>query len=405
MTLYRRLALSLTAFTVLVAALFALLAMGFAYTVEDRFIEQRLAAAAEPVRQAHARSGQWLLEPAWALPGVELSLRVQDLPADLAEVLATEPERREVAGREGRHYHVLALGPQRSPPWLWTEVSQQLVVRPMREGLFEWLFGVGALALAAALALALWLARRVARPLAALAAAASSATPEALPQALPGTERADEVGELARRLQALLLRTRGLITREQAFSRDASHELRTPLSVLRLGLSRLAARVSSASAQDVVPLLASVQHMEQVVATLLQLARESAPEPGTSHTLLLPIVEHWVLAHAQALDARGLVLDCHLNSNDGLPLPEPVLQLVLPSLLGNALAHASAGGTVTVSATAGECRIHNPGLGGPPGEGLGLVLVERLLERHAARLEFEQQEGATVVVVRSSSAT
>ncbi len=386
MSLQRHLMLALAGYTLLVAALFALFAMAFTYAVEDRFIERGLQLEADRLREGVAREGRWP-EPA---AGMSLHASASSLPPEVARELAREPARHEFSGDDGRHYHLLALEQPGTGPWLLAEVSEQLVVRPMRGMLLQWLAGWGLAVLLIALGLGAWLARRVARPVAELATQAAQARPEALPAALPGIARGDEIGELARRLSALLARTRDFIEREQAFSRDASHELRTPLAVLRLGLERLPDRQAAA------PMLAAVQLMEQTVATLLQLARESEARP-VAPTPLLPWVETWVLAHAEALDARGLQLDCRLERGHVLALPPAVLQLALGSLLGNALRHAEAGGRIELDWAEGGLRICNPGLGGPPGEGLGLglVLVQRLLERHKGRLRFEQREGCT----------
>lgn len=390
MRLQSRLMAALAGYTFAVAALFALFALAFAYAVEDRFIDRGLRQEAERLHAEHARSGRW---PSSA-PGMSLHTSPRELPAEIAAILAAEPERSEFGLADGRHYHLQALAPQ--GPWLLAEVSGHLIVRPMRAELLRWLGAWGLLVVGLALGLGAWLARRLSRPISQLAHAAAQAEPTTLPAALPGAERADEIGELARQLSALHERTRAFIAREQAFSRDASHELRTPLAVLRLGLERLAAQ-----GQDVAPLLASLQLMEQTVATLLQLARESEPAAAAPPTPLLPLVETWVLAHAELLDARGQQLDCRLSRHDGLPLPPPVLQLALTSLLANALAHGEAGGRIELSLSDGGLLIRNPGLGGQPGEGLGLTLVQRLLERHGGRLRFRQLEGHSEALIQA----
>jgi signal transduction histidine kinase len=415
--LQTRLMASFAAFTLAVSALFALLAMAFVYTVEDNFLERQL--AHEAARQAahHAQHGRYA---ATGSDFISLHLSRDTLPPELAAVLAEEPRRREVAGAQGRHYHLLPLVRAGEPPWLVAEVSGQLIVRPIRGELLTWLAAWGAAVVALSLGLAAWLARRTSAPLEALSAQVARAAPEQLPQQLAGATRGDEVGALARSFGALLDRTRHFITREQAFTRDASHELRTPLAVLRMGLERLIAAPDTPPAlrQEITPLHAATTLMEQTVHTLLLLAREEADTPDTTQapappTPVLPLVEQWALSHAGWLDQQALTLDVQLRRDDRLALPPAVLQLVVASLLGNAFAHGERGGRVCVRLDRpGALLIANPGAEPPPGAGqagvkgeasagfgLGLAIVRRLLEQQGARLEIAHHAGHTQVRV------
>ncbi|MDO9092239.1 MAG: histidine kinase dimerization/phospho-acceptor domain-containing protein [Rubrivivax sp.] len=406
-----RLMAALAAFTLGVSGLFGLFAMAFVYTVEDRFLERLLEKEAVAQRLHLAQHGRF---GATGADFIELHPRADTLPAGLQALLAEEPRRREAPGLDGRHYHLLPLGPDGSAPWLVAEVSQQLIVRPMRQELLGWLAGWGLVMVVLSLALARWLARRTSAPLEKLARQVTLAAPERLPLRLAQGTHDDEVGAVASAFDALLDRTRDFIHREQAFTRDASHELRTPLAVLRMGIEGLQrdARLPPALQQQLLPLHAATRLMEQTVHTLLLLAREADSASGSGAAAepvpVLPLVEDWVLAHADWLDTRQLQLDLQLSRADTLWLPSPVLQLALSSLLGNALAHGRAGGTVQVALNAGDVCIRNPGDPLPAGAGerfvkgeassgfgLGLAIVRRLLERHGSRLVLVHEQGCT----------
>ena len=370
--LQHRLMASFAVFTLAVCALFGLFAMAFVYTVEDRFIDRALEQEAQVQRAHFAVHGRWAAPSA---PHFSVHGALETLPPDLQRTLAAEPRRREVPGDSGRHYHLLALQQPAAPPWLVAEVSAWLIVRPMRQELIGWLAGwsLGVAALALLLA---WV--------------------------------------VGRNFDALLARTRAFLAREQAFTRDASHELRTPLAVLRVAIDRLLARpgLDAPTRQQLAPMRAATQLMEQTVATLLLLAREpgaaGSPPPATTAVAVLPLVEQWVLAHADWLDTQALSLDIRLARHDTLTLPAPVLQLALANLLGNALAHGRPGGQVEVSLVGGALCIDNPGPPLPEGAGgdfvrgegsagfgLGLSILHRLLEQHGGRLDVQHQAGHT----------
>ena len=395
MSLHRRWMLALALFTVVVTALFGLFAMVFVYTVEDRFLERLLR------QEAVAQMAHRLEHGRWGRTGADfivLHESAASLPPEVAQVLAQEPKRREVAGRDGRHYHLHALDQPDRAPWLVAEVSQQLIVRPIRTQLLSWLAGWGLLMVALALALAWALARRISAPLETLAGRVAAASPGQHPVSVAQGLGNDEVGAVARAFDALLARTHDFIAREQAFTRDASHELRTPLAVLLLGIERLQADAAMAPAAQttLAALHASTLWMQQTVSTLLALSREGESAAGKTHepVAVLPLLEQWVLAHADWLDHQTLSLDVQLDRQARLRLPAPVLQLALASLLGNAFAHGRAGGQVRVEFDGQALCIANPNADLPQaGHGFGLGIVQRLLDAAGGRLELEQHAG------------
>lgn len=405
-SMHRRLMAVFAGFTLGVTALFGLFAMAFVYSVEDRFLEQLLAQEAER-QHAHQRShGEWTQPQS---PVVVLHVTAATLPADLIASLTLEPWRTEFSGADGRHYHVLSLAERGKAPWLVAEVSQLLIVRPMRERLLRWLAGWAAGMVALALLLAWWLARRTSAPLETLAAQMSAADPAHLPNAVAGRDREDEIGTMARGLDALMTRTRDFIDREQSFTRDASHELRTPLAVMRMALERMEAdqnlQPQVAAAQ------AAVQLMQQTVDTLMLLAREDAPTTGTP-AALLPLVEKWALAHEAWLDRQSVTLDVRLTAQDCIALPDAVAQLLLANLLGNAVAHGRCGGVIRIEMENDMLCIANPSDQLPAGAGeanikgeasagfgLGLSIMRRLLERYKGELEISHADGETFVRV------
>jgi signal transduction histidine kinase len=412
MTLHRRWMLALAAFTFAVTALFGLFAMAFVYTVEDRFLDRLLKQEAQAQRAHRAVHGRWGPTGAEFLV---LHEKAATLPPEVAQVLALEPHRREIPGDDGRHYHLLPLEASGRAPWLVAEVSQQLIVRPIRGELLAWLTGWGLFVVGLSLGLGWVLARRVSAPLETLAGRVAQAVPAQLPRAVSPEAGADEVGAVAQAFDALMARTHDFIAREQAFTRDASHELRTPLAVLQLGIERLRAdpSVPSSARATLTTLHASTQWMQQTVETLLALARESEhADTSNEPVALLPLLEQWVLAHADWLDQQPLALDIQLDRQARMRLPAQALRLAIASLLGNALAHGEAGGTVTVRFDGQALVVQNPHrrtdgqteADAPrSGHGFGLAILQRLLDAAGGQLEFEQDDRSTTARVQVRS--
>ena len=236
-----RLMLAFSGFALLVALLYGFYVVLFVYLVEDAVFQGLLEDEAAAQLAHHAETGAWT---APTLRFVTLHVDPATFPDTLGVRLAESPWRREFPGEAGRHYHLQALEPAgaAAPAWLLAEVSQHLVVRPMRGGIAQWLGWSGLAVTLLALLFGAWLARRMTAPLSRLAALVDDATPTQLPAGFADGFPDDEVGTLARGLERLIGRVDAFVLREREFTRDASHELRTPLAVIRSACERLGAR-------------------------------------------------------------------------------------------------------------------------------------------------------------------
>lgn len=423
--LQRRLMAAFAGYTLLVGTLLGLLAMAFVYAVEDEFFASLLRAETQRQLQHRAEQGGWTVP---VLPFVRIHPRGEGLPADLSAHVAAHPHHDEVAGEEGRHYHLRRL--HADGTLLVAEVSGQLVVRPLRHTLLLWLAVAGAVFTVLALLLAWLLSRRISAPLALLARRVAEGSPAALPEDLArGLER-DEVGELARHLETLHARTRAFITREQAFTADASHELRTPLTVLGMSCERLRAEAPAALQPLLQSTQAAVWQLQQAVELLLALARETptghaAPaSESITERLLLPELEQLLLAHAPLLDQLGVQVAVDVPAGLTRPWPPGLAQVLVGNLLANAIAHAQAP-QLRITADTQCLTVCNPS---PPppggllgegaagrvrgvkgaasgGQGFGLSIVRRLAERHGLSLDLNHEGGQTCVTLRFANAS
>jgi signal transduction histidine kinase len=439
--------ISFTLFTLGVSTLLGLFAMVLVYAVEDRYLVATLSRAATEMELGHRAGGLWPMPPQAFMQRHDSAA---SLPDDLRLAWQAEPHRREFPGAQGRHYHLHWLDrPRGAPPdppvpdarhpLLVAEVGGLLVVRSVRrELLVWWAAGSGGLTLAA-LGLAAWRARRISAPLVRLADAIARSRPgdaSARFTPLAGDDRDDEVGLLARHLDALTARTQSFIEREQVFTRDVSHELRTPLAVLGMASERMLARDDLPA--DVAAQLQQMRQvlwdLEQTVNTLLALAREArvpaasaamadgssapmsndvAPVTAPITLAVLPLLERVVLEQMSRLQGKDIQLEIAVSPALRLDLPAGVLHILLSNLVGNAFSHCEPG-PVRLAADADGLYLQNRSnalpaglserLGQPfqkgaasAGLGLGLAIVHRLAEHQGLQLSLSQADGNTRV--------
>jgi signal transduction histidine kinase len=376
MTLRRRLTLAFVACALVAATCFSFLGVMFVYTVEDHFFDRILEQQVPDVRRYRDRG---------------------EFPADLARQLTADVQRGEYYGDAGRHYHVRKT----ADGYLVAEVSKQLVVRPRLASILA-ILGSMALVLAFVVGgIGYLFARRATAPLERLAALLDASGPAQLPNGFSVEFKRDEVGMLAQALDAAMIRVADFIEREQHFTRDASHELRTPIAIIDGAAALMEAeQLSPAGRAQLHRIRDACALMQRTTETLLLLSRESGAA-DVRPVRLLPMVEASIVRHAPALDSKELEVEVDIPPDAALPLPEGVLEILLANIIGNAVAHSTAG-RIAVSYSGGALMVSNRGdipdglreaifdqgvkRPGSEGHGLGLAIAQRLAQRFGFRL-------------------
>ena len=275
------------------------------------------------------------------------------------------------------------------------------------------LAGIAAVVLAAAALVGWRLARFVTRPLRGLEAAAESVGMGDLDARAPERDGPPEVRSLARVFNETVAKVGVLLRSQDEFVADASHELRTPLTALRLRLEN----------GDVEGALPEVERLSDLVESLLALARSDAGAAPAETVDTAACVRDRAELWRPVAGERHVLLALEVETAAPVRAGPQRLVQVLDNLVANALDHAPAGSTVTVSADGSapwvELRVRDEGPGmtpeqrarafdrfwragsGPGGSGLGLAIVRKLVDADDGEVELlPAPGGGTDAVVR-----
>jgi signal transduction histidine kinase len=226
----------------------------------------------------------------------------------------------------------------------------------------------------------------------------------------------DEIGELARTLNAMLARLEAAGARERRFVADASHELRAPLALVQSELE-----VTLSGPRQVVPYRRALLEAEREVAGLAQLSNDLLllaradedrlplrPEPVEPRTILESLARRF----AQRAGAEHRAIRVEHADDGAIDVDRLRLEQALANLVENALRHGSGDIRLTARRVAGmvELGVHDGGRGFPegfrsraferfaradparsgPGAGLGLAIVDLIARAHGGEPYIEQ---------------
>jgi len=391
-----------------IAVLFGFFNLMFIYSVEDTAFIHLLDDEAAHQRE-HWQQHERLTTPLRDYVAIYTS--PEQFPSDVRQPFRDEPKRREFFGDEGRHYHLKILQPASGQPavYLLAEVSDYLLVRPIRNRMLAFYALSALIVLLFAGLIGYALARHATAPLTRLVELLGDIRPEQAAASFARSFPNNEIGMLAQALEAALQRIAAFVEREQHFTRDASHELRTPITVIRSAAELMARQVLPVATQ---PQLQQIQsaclQMEQTIDALMSLAREQAPGAVTP-IALLPVLEKAIVQHAHLLNEKNVQLDVQVPDSAKVPLPAPVLSILLNNLIANAFHYTKEGriqivfrDNALIICDSGPgideqlvARLYEPLVKGKDstGFGLGLSIVKRLCHRFAVGLEIDTQPG------------
>jgi two-component system sensor histidine kinase QseC len=371
-----------------------------------------------PTESAH-RYQQKLMFQVWELVKGEfkLVLRSQNAPTDLLPAAAD---------------HVFSTGEWNGHQWrFYAEiddhrdtrviVAQDLDIRRQLASSIAWQnllpFSIGVPLLAVLLLLAI---RRSLRPLSALASELQQRAPNRL-DPLQVADPPMELQPVLKGLDELFRKVAAALENERRFTADAAHELRTPLAALKVQL-QVAMRTSDPEEQHraLEKCMHGIGNMTHLVQQMLTLTRVEA----SSHAMDFEKVDIAPLAASVCRDlgadaaAKQVALEVNLPASAAVRGFPDMLRIMLRNLIDNAVRYTPEHGRVTVGiardATTVRMEITDSGPGVPAdqlellgcrfhrleesvedGVGLGLSIVKRIANIHAAELAFSAPPAGT----------
>lgn len=398
-------------FTLLISTVWGMLCFILMYNIEDQFIEREVSQEAQYLQQDYNQNKLW---SAPRVSYMTLYFSKNTLPDDIRQRYISEPNRKEFSGKNGRHYHLLAL-PNSENIYLVAEVSEMLLVRPITEGVLKLMLIAGLILVLIAFIIAWQLGRKTAMPLKKLADLVHGVAPENIPEKFAKQFPNNEIGILAQTLESAMTRINQSLIREKCFTRDVSHELRTPVAIIKNSVEVYRSQHAAEQPNAIIDRISQAStQMEQTVTTLLILAREEHTEADKEQIKILPLIEQSIIDQHHLINNKPIQVEVNDNCNVEIYAQPGMLTVLLDNLIGNAFQYTQKGRvtiefknkTLIVADTGPGIessisnRVTEPAVKGnqSTGYGFGLSIVKRLCEHQGWLLTLSSEQGTKIYI-------
>ena len=294
-------------------------------------------------------------------------------------------------------------------------------VKEMAVNMISYMRYIGVIASAIAIGLAYLLTPRLLTPLdEILEATKRLGDGGSFGQRIPDGDRNDIFGELATAINQTLDRMERLLRAQQQFLADVSHELRTPLTAVR-GNADLMRQAKTYDPESIMVIQEESERMGRLVDDLLLLARaDTGGLPMRQQRVQLDDLFFEVFRKMRVLQKKTRVTLAVKEIDQVAVIGDPDrLDQVMINLVDNAIKYTTAGGTVDMSLSQADGMaqlvISDSGIGIPAedipyifnrfyrvdkgraraqgGSGLGLSIVEWIIDAHQGKIEVESEVG------------
>jgi two-component system sensor histidine kinase QseC len=226
-----------------------------------------------------------------------------------------------------------------------------------------------------------------------------------------------EVRPLVDAINVLIGRLKESLDKERRFTADAAHELRTPLAGLKTQAQLALRTESDATRRKALEVIdAAVSQAAHLVGQLLALARFDTQQIAAMPVIDLAAVAAEVIGEVTPqARAKGTGLDLTRAADCDIRGHRDALAIMIRNLLDNAIRYTADGGAVHVQVTGEDSRLslivtdNGPGIPPPErervlqrffrgasqnvsGVGIGLSIVQRIVELHGATLGIEDAQ-------------